>query len=244
MNMMYKVLLSLIVTASFASAASEVEMDRLLKAKQDSLESKRGLTIDGSITGVLVNSYMSSDQEKAEDNKLPNAERTNFVTADIGFHFRPYEAVRFNTILRLEAGMQNYFASSAKSISVPWINVEGNIGSSFYWVVGDFRQQYSPLTLFAPTGVGDILYEPMIFSRNRELAQSSAFIEGNQRNLQGVNLQFRNDLGGAAGEVRAEVIFARLRRVQLLDITGANGNLLTNGEMPGSYQSATWTSGC
>ena len=238
MNMMYKVLLSLIVTASFASAASEVEMDRLLKAKQDSLESKRGLTIDGSITGVLVNSYMSSDQEKAEDNKLPNAERTNFVTADIGFHFRPYEAVRFNTILRLEAGMQNYFASSAKSISVPWINVEGNIGSSFYWVVGDFRQQYSPLTLFAPTGVGDILYEPMIFSRNRELAQSSAFIEGNQRNLQGVNLQFRNDLGGAAGEVRAEVIFARLRRVQLLDITGANGNLLTNGEMPGSYQSA------
>ena len=131
MNMMYKVLLSLIVTASFASAASEVEMDRLLKAKQDSLESKRGLTIDGSITGVLVNSYMSSDQEKAEDNKLPNAERTNFVTADIGFHFRPYEAVRFNTILRLEAGMQNYFASSAKSISVPWINVEGNIGSSY-----------------------------------------------------------------------------------------------------------------
>lgn len=238
MNMMYKVLLSLIVTASFASAASEVEMDRLLKAKQDSLESKRGLTIDGSITGVLVNSYMSSDQEKAEDNKLPNAERTNFVTADIGFHFRPYEAVRFNTILRLEAGMQNYFASSAKSISVPWINVEGNIGSSFYWVVGDFRQQYSPLTLFAPTGVGDILYEPMIFSRNRELAQSNAFIEGNQRNLQGVNLQFRNDLGGAAGEVRIEAIFARLRRVQLLDITGANGNLLTNGEMPGSYQSA------
>lgn len=236
--MMYKVLLSLIVTASFASAASEVEMDRLLKAKQDSLESKRGLTIDGSITGVLVNSYMSSDQEKAEDNKLPNAERTNFVTADIGFHFRPYEAVRFNTILRLEAGMQNYFASSAKSISVPWINVEGNIGSSFYWVVGDFRQQYSPLTLFAPTGVGDILYEPMIFSRNRELAQSNAFIEGNQRNLQGVNLQFRNDLGGAAGEVRIEAIFARLRRVQLLDITGANGNLLTNGEMPGSYQSA------
>ena len=236
--MMYKVLLSLIVTASFASAASEVEMDRLLKAKQDSLESKRGLTIDGSITGVLVNSYMSSDQEKAEDNKLPNAERTNFVTADIGFHFRPYEAVRFNTILRLEAGMQNYFASSAKSISVPWINVEGNIGSSFYWVVGDFRQQYSPLTLFAPTGIGDILYEPMIFSRNRELAQSNAFIEGNQRNLQGVNLQFRNDLGGAAGEVRIEAIFARLRRVQLLDITGANGNLLTNGEMPGSYQSA------
>ncbi|MBR2088926.1 MAG: hypothetical protein IJ905_00720, partial [Fibrobacter sp.] len=237
MKMMHKILLSLIVVASAASAASEVEMDRLLKAKQDTLESKRGLMVDGSITGVLVNSYMNSDQETA-DSKMPNAERTNFVTADLGFHFRPYDAVRFNAILRLEAGMQNYFASSAKSISVPWMNVEGNIGKNLYWVVGDFRQQYSPLTLFAPTGVDEILYEPLIFSRSRDIAVKNAMIEGNQRNLQGVNLQLRNDFGGVAGEVRAEAIFARLRRVQILDITGANGNLLPNGEMPGAYQSA------
>jgi hypothetical protein len=136
----------------------------------------------------------------------------------------------------LAGGMQEYFAAASKSLSVEWINVEGNVGNSFYWVVGDFRQQYSPLTLFLP-GI-DIMYEPLIFARKRHMAQKQQLIEGNQRNLQGVNLQFRNDLGGAAGEVRIEAIFARLRRVQLLDITGANGNLLTNGEMPGSYQSA------
>ncbi len=238
MKMMHKILLSLIVASSAASAASEVELNSLLKSKQDSLESKRGLLIDGSITGVLINSYMNSDQEVAEGSVNPNAERSQFVTADIGFHFRPYEAVRFNTILRFEAGMQNYFASSAKSISVPWINVEGNIGKYLYWVVGDFRQQYSPLTLFAPTGIDGLLYEPLIFSRARELAMQSAMIEGNQRNLQGVNLQFRDDLGGAAGELRLEAIFARLRRVQVLDVSGSNGNLMPGGEMPGAYQSA------
>ena len=247
MKMMYKILLSLLVTASVASAQSDYEMNQLLKAKQDSLEAKRGLEIGGSVKGLLVNSYMSSDQEKAEINKMPNVERSQFVTADLDFHFRPYDAARFNMILRFQAGMQNYFANSAQSISVAWLNIEGNVGKDFYWVVGDFRQQYSPLTLFSPSGIDGLLYEPLIFTRGRDMAISDAMIEGNQRNLQGMNLQFRHDFGGYAGELRAEGIFARLRRVQLLDFSGANGNLLPNGGdpiinngmiYPGSYQSA------
>ncbi|MCQ2061728.1 MAG: hypothetical protein MJY99_00130 [Fibrobacter sp.] len=245
--MMYKFLLSLLLVASAASATSELELNKQIKAKDDSLNAKRGLEIGGSVKGILVNSYMSSDQEDGALNKMPNVERSQFVTADLDFHFRPYDALRFNMLLRLEAGMQNYFASSAKSISAAWLNVEGNVNKDFYWVVGDFRQQYSPLTLFAPTGIDDILYEPLIFARAREMAKSDALIEGNQRNLQGVNLQFRHDFGGAAGELRAEGIFARLRRVQVLDFSGANGNLLPNGGnavvnkgsvYEGSYQSA------
>ena len=73
MKKMYKLLLSLLVTATAASAVSDYDMNMQLKAKQDSLEAKRGLEIDGSIKGVLNNAYMSSDQEKAELNKLPNA---------------------------------------------------------------------------------------------------------------------------------------------------------------------------
>lgn len=237
--MIYKTLLSLLMVASAAFAASEVQNSNILSAKQDSLESKRGLVVDGNIKGVLVNSYMDSDQEtESSTNRMPNAERSQFVSADIGFHFRPYENIRANLLLRLEAGMQNYFASSAKEISVPWLNVEGNIGSGFYWVVGDFRQQYSPLTLFAPTGVGNLLYEPLIFSRQKEMAQKEALIEGNQRNLQGANLQFRHNLNETVGELRVDALFARLRRVQVLDFSGANGNILPNGNVPGAYQSA------
>jgi hypothetical protein len=237
--MIYKTLLSLLMVASAAFAASEVQNSNILSAKQDSLESKRGLIVDGNIKGVLVNSYMESDQEtEASTNRMPNAERSQFVSADIGFHFRPYESIRANLLLRLEAGMQNYFASSAKEISVPWLNVEGNIGNGFYWVVGDFRQQYSPLTLFAPTGVGNLLYEPLIFSRQKEMARKEALIEGNQRNLQGANLQFRHNLNETVGELRVDALFARLRRVQVLDFSGANGNILPNGNVPGAYQSA------
>ncbi len=65
MKMMYKILLSLLVTASVASAQSDYEMNQLLKAKQDSLEAKRGLEIGGSVKGLLINSYISSDQETA-----------------------------------------------------------------------------------------------------------------------------------------------------------------------------------
>ena len=82
MKMMYKILLSLLVTASVASAQSDYEMNQLLKAKQDSLEAKRGLEIGGSVKGLLVNSYMSSDQEKAEKLIRQRAELQQKIQAE------------------------------------------------------------------------------------------------------------------------------------------------------------------
>lgn len=102
--MMHKVLVSLLFVASaasVASAVSEAELDRQLQAKEDSLSSKRGFEVGGRITGVLNNAYMSSDQEDSKLNKMPNTERSQFVSADLDFHFRPYEAVRFNATLRM-----------------------------------------------------------------------------------------------------------------------------------------------
>ena len=86
--------------------------------------------------------------------------------------------------------------------------------------------------------MGNLLYEPLIFSRQKEMAQKEALIEGNQRNLQGANLQFRHNLNETVGELRVDALFARLRRVQVLDFSGANGNILPNGNVPGAYQSA------
>ena len=88
--------------------------------------------------------------------------------------------LRANVMLRHEAGMQDYFSSPSKSITAGWMNVEGNLGSNFYWVVGDFRQQYSPLTLYSPDV--EILYEPKVYTRSRYMAKEQALISGNQRN--------------------------------------------------------------
>lgn len=234
-RMIRKAFVALLV-AGVAASASVVADSTTIAQKVDSINAKRGLTISGGIRAIYQGSYFSSDQDLDGTNDQGDVERNEFVDADIDFHFRPWEQVRVNAMLRLEAGMQNYFASSSKSISLPWLNVEGNIGENFYWIVGNFRQQYTPLTLFAP-GI-DIMNEPQIFARERSMSQKQALLQGNGRNLQGVNLQFRNYFNNSVGELRVEGILARLRRVQALDFSGENGNILPNEGISGASEAA------
>lgn len=229
------ILFTLLVMADLA-AASAFENQELLDSKVDSINAHRGVEIGGSIRAVAQASHFSTDMDKYAVDQMPDVERDEMAVADLDFHFRPFENVRANVMFRFGAGMQEYFSSPSKTMSVGWANVEGNIGNSFYWVVGDFRQQYSPLTLFAP-GI-DIMYEPTIFARKRHMAQKQELLEGNQRNLQGVNLQFRQNLGEALGEVRAEALFARLNRTTVLDFSGAEGNVFPNGNSAGSSQAS------
>ncbi len=229
---MKKSAIALLVSTVVASATAVADNQKLLDAKADSVLAKRGVEIGGSIRAVAQRSSFDTDQDPSGLNKMPDVERNEFVSADLDFRFRPYESVRANVMMRLGGGMQEYFAAASKTLSVEWINVEGNIGKSFYWVVGDFRQQYSPLTLFLP-GI-DIMYEPLVFARKRHMAQKQQLIEGNQRNLQGANLQFRTELSPMLGEVRAEALFARVNRTAVLDFSGAEGNIMAKEELPGA----------
>ena len=236
MNMKMKRTLFTLLAASVAALANPVNANQeLLESKTDSINAKRGFEIGGAIRAVAQRSSFDTDDQSGSI-KQPTEERNEFVTADIDFRFRPYEEVRANVMLRLGGGMQEYFAAAAKTLTVAWINVEGNVGNSFYWIVGDFRQQYSPLTLFLP-GI-DIMYEPTVFARKRYMAQKEQMIEGNQRNLQGANIQFRTNLGDAAGEFRAEALFARVNRTSVLDFSGAEGNIMPNGMFAGATQAS------
>ena len=233
MNMnMKKILIALFAASVSIPAATEWQTQERLDAKVDSINAKRGVQIGGKIRAVAQTSYFDTDNDPTGINKMPETERNEFATADLEFHFRPYEFVRANVMLRMGAGMQEYFSSASKTFSVGWLNVEGNIGNSFYWVVGDFRQQYSPLTLFSPDV--EVLYEPTIFARKRHMAESQELLDGNQRNLQGANIQFRHYFNNAVGELRAEALFARLNRTSVLDLSGAEGNILQNDSVPGA----------
>lgn len=233
MNMtMKKILIAFLAAAGTASAATEWQAQEALDSKVDSINAKRGVQIGGKIRAVAQTSYLDTDNDPTGINKMPETERNEFANADIDFHFRPYEFVRVNAMLRLGAGMQEYFSSASKTMSVGWLNVEGNIGNSFYWVIGDFREQYSPLTLFSPDV--EILYEPLVFSRKRHMAESQELLEGNKRNLQGANVQFRTNFGESVGEFRAEALAARLNRTSVLDLSGAEGNILPNDSVPGA----------
>ncbi|MBS7391943.1 MAG: hypothetical protein KIG51_07640 [Fibrobacter sp.] len=229
---MKKFLIAFLAAAATVPAATEWQTQEKLDAKVDSINAKRGVEIGGKIRAIAQASYFDTDQDPTGLNKMPGVERNEMANADIDFHFRPYEFVRANVMLRFGAGMQEYFSSASKTMSVGWINVEGNIGNSFYWVVGDFRQQYSPLTLFNPDV--EILYEPTIFARKRHMAEAQELLEGNQRNLQGSNVQFRHNLGSTVGELRAEALAARLNRTSVLDLSGAEGNILPNDTIAGA----------
>ena len=237
MNMKMKNILIALLTASVAASASAVaDNQKALQAQADSANAKRGVEIGGSIRAVAQRSSFSTDQDKTGINSMPDVERNEFVTADLNFGFRPYESVRANVLMRLGGGMQEYFAAASKTLEAKWLNVEGNVGKNFYWIVGDFRSAISPLSIYRP-GI-DIMYEPTIFARKRHMAEKEQLLEGNQRNLQGVNLQFRQEIDPMIGEVRAEAIFARLNRVSVLDFSGAEGNILPNDSIAGTSLSS------
>jgi len=233
-----KNILIALLTASVAASASVVaENQKALQAKADSANAKRGVEIGGSIRAVAQRSGFSSDQDKQrvkgiDKVKMPDVERNEYVSADLSFGFRPYENVRANVIMRIGGGMQEYFAAAAKTFEAKWLNVEGNVGKNFYWTVGDFRQEISPLSIYNP-GI-DIMYEPTIFARKRHMAQKEQLLDGNKRNLQGVNLQFRQEIDPMIGELRVEAFFARVNRVSVLDLSGAEGNILPNDSIAGA----------
>ena len=236
--MLQRLIFGLLSVSAIASATAIADNQAKIDSTVDAIESRKGVDIGGTVRAVYNKSNVESDQDVNGFNTLPDREIAEFVQLDLDMHFRPWDFVGANIVLRLGAGMQDYFANSATMVNAPWINLEGNIGKNFHWTAGDFRQQYSPLTVYMP-GV-DIMYEPTIFARNREMAQKEAFIEGNQRNLQGINLQFRSDMGPTLGELRAEGFFARLRRAERLDTTGAEGNLLPGEDIWGASQAGTF----
>jgi len=234
-----KLIFAVLASCSMAFAT---DPEQEIENRVESLNAKKGLEISGTVRSASFNSYFESVKEKPNSangsftNRMPNHEISEFLQLDLDFKFRPWDNINANLTLRLGAGAQEYFAAAATMVSVPWMNVEGNLDEDFYWVVGDFRQSYSPLTLYMP-GI-DIIYEPTVFARKREMAQKEALIDGNQRNLQGFNLQFRPQLGETFGELRVEALGARLRRAGYLDASGAMGNMLPSEGIPGATQAA------
>ena len=241
---MKRTLIALLTASVAASASAIADNQKALQAKADSANAKRGVEIGGSIRAVAQRSSFKTDQDPTGLNKMPDVERNEFVSADLSFGFRPYESIRANVIMRLGGGMQEYFASAAKTLEAKWLNVEGNVGKNFYWTVGDFRSAISPLSIYNP-GI-DIIYEPTIFARKRHMAQKEQLLDGNKRNLQGINLQFRQEIDPMVGELRVEGMLARVNRVSVLDLSGAEGNILPMDTIAGaSLASSTdkWLAG-
>jgi hypothetical protein len=131
--------------------------------------------------------------------------------------------------LRFYQDWQTFFATRSRILAARWLSVDGNIANTLAFNAGDFRQKYSHLTLWSPDL--DLLYEPLIFARMRQELMDEQYLGGNDRVLQGVNLDFARRFDGPVSEMRVDGVGSRVRRGEFLDKDGYQGFRFAKSDM-------------
>ncbi len=235
-----------------AVAMAGVSEAKAIQDKINSIELRRGLDMEISIKSQYLRSSLTSDQlDHANNNPAfvvdslgavygavttPTVERNGFTQLDLAFRARPWDAARGNVYLRFLSGYEDFFNNPTKNVSVSWMDLQGNVGkdsNQAFYQFGNIRSQMSPLTIWAPDV--DVMYEAEVFRRQRHMAKSEQWIEGNARNLQGGQVQYRGYFGPFSP--RIEFVGARLRTAEQLDAQGATGNILPLTNIAGASQS-------
>jgi hypothetical protein len=232
-NMPKRIVLTVALLAAQAVWAlpSQDVSQKELEQKMERLEAKRGVDITLDVKSEYLNARMDPTQSPRGDSTF-NKENVGFTQLDLGFVFRPWEQTSAKIILRLASDYQVFFNAGAKQISIPWMSIDGKVGNAPWLVynVGDFRQKFSPLTLYSHEIA--VPNEAEIFARQRYMAMDQLFLGDNDRLLQGANVSFSKSFGEYFSP-KADLIATSLRRPEYLDGDGAGGFLIPNKEGTG-----------
>ena len=177
---------------------------------------KAGISIDGE----FQSQYLKTDiTGKGADTTKRTDESTEFTSVDFDIKARPNTVTQGRAIFRMYQDWRNYMSNFDNPIFTRWLSIDGAVAGMFSYNAGDFKQKYTPLTLYTPDI--DPLYEPDIFAKERAIAQNEVFIDDNQRMLEGINLNFAAEIDPVFNALQAGILGARLRDVQ---------TSLTNGD--------------
>lgn len=232
-----QILNSFLILSTFglgwASANNSLETQESIEEKIERFEAQSGLEVFGTVHGEFFRSEVDGDLFQSEANqtqllnegKIANVdaygekvEKTQVTRFDLGFNFRPYENTQAKALLRFSQDWQTFFASRSRPVSVRWLSMEGSFNKMFKYNVGDFKQKYSPLTLWTPEL--EFIMEPRMFARDRQELMREHFLDGNERLLQGANMNFTSGNLGDIAELRLDGLFSRVRRAEYLDSEG------------------------
>ncbi|MDO5575662.1 MAG: hypothetical protein Q4F84_01170 [Fibrobacter sp.] len=192
-----------LVVGAYANGAET--SNKKLMDKLESIMAKAGI----SIGGEFKSQYFSSSIDGAGvDSSARQRETNEFTSVDFDIKARPNEAISARVMFRMHQNWQNFFSDVSNPIFSRWISIDGNPMGMFRFNVGDFKEKYSPLTLYSPEI--DILYEPYIFARQRELAMNELFIGDNYRVLQGLNFGIDAEVAPIFNEFHLGVLATRL----------------------------------
>ncbi len=213
---------SLILVAALATSVSAADNDSALsniEKKVDAAMKKAGVSIGGEFGSQFTNSTLKGDAVNDQRKKSEEIENT-YVDLDI--NARPHELIGGRVVIRLQTDWRNLFSVYNSPIVSRWLSVDGNAKKMFSYNVGDFRQHYTPLTLWSPDV--DIAWEPEIFAQQKQRAEYEAALGNNDRIMEGVNFNFDAQIAPICDEVHLNVLGSRLRTSGTPDF---NSNYMT-----------------
>lgn len=209
------IMTTLVATFSlFAATDFQSEEKRLdqIESGLNAILNKAGIHFSGTFRSQYLDSQLGLDTASGDeviDRSKKTRESNEFTSVDFDIKARPNEYLSARLIYRMHQNWQNFFSDVANPISSRWISIDGNVNSMFRFNVGDYRQRYSPLTLWSPDI--DIAYEPEIFAAKRRASMDELFLGNNDRILQGLNFNFDAEIAPLFDEVHWNVLAARLR---------------------------------
>ncbi len=198
-----------VVTAMSHATDSTAVISPGVAATIERIMAKAGISIDG----VVRAQYLKSDiTGNGADTTKRTDESTEFTSVDFDIKARPNTITQGRVIFRMYQDWRNYMSNYDNPIFTRWLSIDGSLGGMFSYNAGDFKQKYTPLTLYTPD-IGP-LYEPDIFSKERADAQQEVFIDDNQRMLEGINMNFAAEIDPVFNSLQAGIFGTRLRDVQ------------------------------
>lgn len=189
----------------------EIDEQNALQKRWDRLVARAGLEFgmvaEGEYFKSVVDGSLSDPDKETSDKK-----QSTMVDLRIGA--RPWSALGGDVVIRFQQDWQTYFSNRSRPIHLRWIQMHGKVGNSLAYAVGDFKEKWSPLTLWSPEL--SILMEAPIFARARQEAMQEEFLGDNNRVLQGAKVNSAFTFGKAF-EWRVDGYASRIRRAEYLD---------------------------
>jgi len=183
-----------------------------LEKKTGSVLAKAGILFGGEFYSRAFSSKIEGELTTDAAGNIVGKTTENILATglDLSIEARPLDAVGGKAIIRMYQDWRNMFGSMANPLTLRWISINGNVKNIFTYDVGDFKQRYTKFTLWTPEP--DIMFEPTIFARQREITMGEEFLGDNNRVMQGMNFNFGAKVAPAFQELRLNAFFSRQRQ--------------------------------
>ncbi|MDR0305052.1 MAG: hypothetical protein LBH98_09860 [Chitinispirillales bacterium] len=180
-----------------------------LEAQLKPLYAKSGIYFGGNFYSRALSSKI--DGNLVKDMTAKTTEDILYTGLDLSVNARPLDVIGATAIVRMYEDWRNMFGSMANPLTLRWISIDGNAKDFFTYNIGDFTQKYSKYTLWTPQP--EIMFEPTVFARQRDIAMGEEFLGDNNRIMQGANFNFGAKVAPGLQELKIGGFAVRLRQV-------------------------------